>query len=675
MAHGADSRGGSTTVLMIVAVAIIAFAGGYFIGSKSGGGAEGETAAVEGVAQVGAAARGGAIAGDSTQIPIADSPFLGKASAPITIIEFSEFQCPFCDRGSKTMKEVLEKYPNDVKIVFKHFPLSFHAQASDASKATLAAREQGKFWEMHDILFQNQKAMKGKDTPAMKEWTSGFAKQLGLDVNKFMKDFDNPKYDEIIKRDTELGNKLSVRGTPHFFVNGERVKGAQPIAKFDEIIKKQLEEAKKMMQAGVKRDQLYAKMVEKNFKAGEAAQPSQPAAQQTVVQMVPVTDKDPMKGSKNALVTIVEFSDFQCPFCSRVNPTIDQLMEKYGDKIRVVFKQQPLPFHQEADEAAEISLAAHEQGKFWEMHDALFAAQKQMKGADMTELGGKLAQQIGINAGKLQNALKQGKYKEQVKADMTLAAKVGARGTPNFFVNGVQLVGAKPYPAFEAEVKKQIEIAEKLQKEKGLKGNALYTAAVEYNKANAPKAPAAPAKPAQPPAKVDLDQLKIGPAYTKGPKNAPITIFEFSDFQCPYCNRGNQTLQQVAKKYGDKVRIVFKAYPLPFHKEAEPAHRAALAAGKQGKFWEYHDKMFANQAALKQPGIFEKTAEELGLNMAKFKTDMESDWAKKQVADEMKEGQAVGVRGTPAFFVNGNRIVGAQPPTKFEEIIEAELKK
>ncbi len=672
MAHGADNRGGSTTVLMIVAVAIISFAGGYFIGSKSGG--TGDIAAsVEG-AQIGAAAKGGGIAGDSAQIPIGDSPFLGKATAPITIVEFSEFQCPYCSRGAATAKEVLAKYPNDVKIVFKHFPLAFHQQATGASKASLAAKEQGKFWEMHDLLFANQGELKGKTDEQLKEWSSGFAKQIGIDVAKFMKDFDNPKFDAIIKADMELGEKLAVRGTPHFFVNGERVKGAQPASKFEEIVNKQLEEAKKMLGAGVKREDLYAKMVDANFKGGEAPDAPTPAAPASVVQMVEISPKDPVKGAKDALVTIVEFSDFQCPFCGRVNPTMDQLMEKYGDKIRIVFKQNPLPFHAEAGPAAEISLAAHEQGKFWEMHDALFEAQKDLKGANTTELGMKLATKIGINGAKLKAALDSGKYKEQIKEDMAIAAKVGARGTPNFFVNGVQLVGAKPYPAFEAEVTAQIKIAEELKK-KGLKGEALYAAAVEYNKKNAPAPAAAPSAPPEPEPKVDPSKLKVGNAATKGPANAPITIFEFSDFQCPYCSRGNTTVQQVAAKYGDKVRIVFKAFPLPFHAEAEPAHRAAIAAGKQGKFWEMHDLIFADQPGMKKPDIFTTYAKQLGLNMGKFKTDMESPAIKQQVQDEMKEGQAVGVRGTPAFFINGNRIVGAQPPTKFEEIIEAELKK
>jgi protein-disulfide isomerase len=654
---------------MIIAVAVVAFAGGYFIGSKSGGPATGDQAEV---AEAGAAARGSAT-GDSDTIPIGDSPVLGKATAPITIIEFSEFQCPYCARGSKTMKEILEKYPNDVKVVFKHFPLAFHKQAADASKVALAAGEQGKFWEMHDKLFENQKQLKGKSPADMKEFGAGLAKQIGIDVNKFKKDFDNDKWDEIIKRDQALGKKLSVRGTPHFFVNGERVKGAQPAAKFEEIIKKQLEEAKKMQQAGVKRDQLYAKMVEKNF--ADAPKPEARKPQAAKVQMVPVESNDPVKGNtKDPLVTIVEFSDFQCPFCSRVNPTIDKIMENYGDHVRVVFKQNPLPFHKQAPAASEAALAANEQGKFWEMHDLLFENQKQFKTQDMTELTTKLAQQLGLNTAKFKKALESGKYKAKIKADQQLAGKVGARGTPNFFVNGVQVVGAKPYSAFDDVIKKQIDIAKKIKKDKGLSGDKLYAAVVAHNKKNAPKPSAQKPKKDKPPAKVDTDKLNVGKSYTKGPKDAPVTIYEFSDFQCPYCSRANKSLNKVMDEYKGKVRVVFKAFPLPFHKQAEPAHRAALAAGKQGKFWQMHDKLFADQGALKQDGVFEKYAEELGLNMAKFKKDFASNELKKQVQQEMAEGRKVGVRGTPAFFINGNRIVGAQPFSKFAQVIDSELK-
>ncbi|MEZ4461483.1 MAG: DsbA family protein [bacterium] len=663
-----EQGAGSSNLLVILAAALIAFVAGYVIGNKTAtpGGA-GTEEAVQGAA----ALPTGGVKGDSDTITIGNSPVLGSATAPITIVEFSDFECPFCSRGADTIHQLLKKYPNDVRLVFKHNPLPFHQQAPAASKAAMAAGEQGKFWEMHDILFKNQKEFKGAN---MKELTSGFAKQIGLDVAKFQKDFDNPKYDQVIKDDMELGSKLGVRGTPHFFINGERVSGAQPIDKFESIVKAQLEEAKKMVAAGVAKDQIYGKMVAEKFKAEPQQQQQKPAEPATVVEMVPVRANDPIKGAKDDyLVTIVEFSDFQCPFCSRVNPTMDEVMKNFGDKVRVVFKQNALPFHQAAGPAAEAALAAHDQGKFWEMHNLLFENQKAFQGADMTELTTGYAQKLGLNVNKFKAYLESGKGKAIIKEDMDLAAKVGARGTPNFFVNGVQLVGAKPYPAFESVIKEQIALAEKL-KAKGLKGDALYAAAVAENKKNAPAA-AAPTPQAPPEeAKVDPSKLKIGTAFTKGPKNAPITVFEFSDFQCPYCSRADATLSQVFKDYEGKIQVVFKAFPLPFHQEAEPAHRAAIAAGKQGKFWEMHDKLFGAQQRLKEAGIFDTYAKELGLNLDKFKKDMESDEVKKQVQAEMEEGKAVGVRGTPAFFINGTRLVGAQPIEKFKEVIDAELK-
>ncbi|MEM1348822.1 MAG: thioredoxin domain-containing protein, partial [Myxococcota bacterium] len=234
-----------------------------------------------------------------------------------------------------------------------------------------------------------------------------------------------------------------------------------------------------------------------------------------------------------------------------------------------------------------------------------------------------------------------------------------------------------PSASFDTDMNKKIELAKNIMKEKNLKGEALYRAVAKYNEENAPKAPPAQKPPAQ---KIDPNLLAVDNSFTKGAKNAPVKIYEFSDFQCPFCSRANNTIQEVVKKYEGKVQLVFKAYPLPFHKEAEPAHRAAIAAGKQGKFWEMHDKFFANQGGMKGKGdagmqsMAEEYASELGLNMDKFKADYSSPEVAKQVKDEMAMGQKVGVRGTPNFFINGTRIVGAQLAPAFEAAIEEALK-
>lgn len=169
-------------------------------------------------------------------------------------------------------------------------------------------------------------------------------------------------------------------------------------------------------------------------------------------------------------------------------------------------------------------------------------------------------------------------------------------------------------------------------------------------------------------------KVEIGKSPTKGKADAPITIIEFSDFQCPFCSRANETIEQVKEAYGDKVKVVFKNLPLPFHNEAEPAAVAALAAGEQGKFWEMHDKLFENQSSL-SADTYVKLAGELGLDVEKFKKDLESDRLKKQVKDDAELAGTLGVRGTPGFFVNGVQVRGARPFPYFKQIIDRLLAK
>ncbi|GBE41926.1 disulfide bond formation protein D precursor [bacterium BMS3Bbin09] len=149
-------------------------------------------------------------------IPTGNSYIRGNLNAPVTIVEFSDFQCPYCSRLQPTLKHVLETYPDKVKLIFKNFPLSFHKQAKNASKAVFAAGEQGKYWEMHDLVFENfNKLSEAK----FKE----LASKLGLDLAMFMKDYKSNKYDARIKQDIELGTSIGVRGTPSLFMNGKRM--------------------------------------------------------------------------------------------------------------------------------------------------------------------------------------------------------------------------------------------------------------------------------------------------------------------------------------------------------------------------------------------------------------------------------------------------------------------
>jgi len=395
--------------------------------------------------------------------------------------------------------------------------------------------------------------------------------------------------------------------------------------------------------------------------APSAAAPAAPAGPKKVT----IPAHSPRKGPKAAKVTVVEFSDFQCPFCGRVNPTLKEVVDKYPKDVAIVFVNQPLSFHDKAEGAARAFLAANRQGKAWEMHDKLFANQQALDPANLE----KFAQEIGLNVARFKKDFEDPKTKEQVASDQALANSVGANGTPTFMINGRELVGAQPFPAFQTIIDEEIKKADELLK-KGTKLEDVYTKLMEQAAAAPPPAAAAAAAP--PPA--EKQDIAVGDAPTKGPKSAPVTIVEWSEFQCPFCSRVLPTLKQIETTYKDKVRFAFKHQPLPFHNNAQIAAEASMAAHEQGKFWQMHDKMFENQQALDRPNL-EKYAQELGLNMSRFKAALDSGKFKEKVQKDAADGMKVGANGTPTFFINGNKLEGAQPFEQFKSAIDRELAK
>jgi len=208
-------------------------------------------------------------------------------------------------------------------------------------------------------------------------------------------------------------------------------------------------------------------------------------------------------------------------------------------------------------------------------------------------------------------------------------------------------------------------------------GSAEVAAAAEQMKELTAKLAAAPSQPqaAPRPGRPDPNKkytVEIGSAPTRGSDSAPVKIVEWSDFQCPFCGRVGPTLDQIEEAYGDKVQLAFKHMPLSFHKQALPAHSAAEAARMQGKFWEMHDRIFANQRALTEEAYL-TYATEIGLDTEQFKEDMASDAVKKRIDADRAQAAKLAVTGTPAFFVNGRFLSGAQPFDRFKVIIDEEL--
>ncbi len=389
---------------------------------------------------------------------------------------------------------------------------------------------------------------------------------------------------------------------------------------------------------------------------------------------IPVTSKDPIWGDPNAPVTIVEISDFQCPFCKRVGPTMEQIKQTYGPKkVRVVWKNNPLPFHSHARPAADAAMTVFALGgnkAFWKYKALLFENQPNF---DEDKFVG-WAKQVGVDPQKFKAALDAKKYTSKVDDDLAFSKKVGANGTPNFRINGIEISGAQPYDKFKTVIDQQLAAAKQLIAS-GTKPANVYVALTKKNF----KAPPQQAQNDQKPkedttiwkATIDKDNP------VEGPSDALVTIVEFSDFQCPFCKRVEGTLKQVKTTYGKDVRIVWKNNPLPFHPRAKPAATVAWMAYKQkgnAAFWKVHDELFDSQPKLSDDDL-KKIADENGLNWTQVKAAIDSDKYKDDFQKTLDEGSDLNARGTPHFFVNGYRITGAQPFSKFKEVIDAQLAK
>lgn len=608
-----------------------------------------------------ATATGAASDHSGSPIPITkDDPVWGNADALVTIVEISDFQCPFCTRVNTTLKQVKDTYgPEKVRIVWKHNPLPFHKEAFPAHEASQAVFNLGgseAFWKFHDLAFQNQKELTEAN---FEKW----AVAAGVDAAKFKAERAKDTVKAKVNADLESNRKIGASGTPAFRINGVTLSGAQPFDAFKTTIDAELKKAEELLKSGTPKKLVSLRMTEKNFKAQPAAEKKEAKAEaeDKTVWRVPVAKDDPSKGPEDALVTIVEWSDFQCPFCSRVEPTIKKIMDTYGKDVRVVWKDNALPFHKEAKPAATLARVAYEKGGndlFWKAHELLFENQKAL-GSDTYQ---KLAGELGLNAAEVTQAIASNKYDAKIAASMELASDLQARGTPHFFINGRRLAGAQPFEKFDELVKTQLAAAKALV-DKGVPRAKVYDELMK-----SAKGPAEPEKRdvAAPTAKNPF----------KGTPNAKVVIQEFSDFQCPFCARVNPTIKQILDEYKGQVQVVWRNMPLAFHKEAplaaEAAYEAFVQKGSDG-FWAYHDKLFENQKALQREDL-DKYATELGLNMAQFKAALDARTHESIVKADMAVAEKAGVRGTPAFTINGYFLSGAQPFPQFKKLIDLALK-
>lgn len=588
-------------------------------------------------------AAGAAADVDATGIPVGFTddgrPYRGNPDAPIVMEEFSDYQCPFCSRfAQQSLPAILEQKiaTGEVVLLFYDFPLTnIHPQAMAAANAARCAGEQGAeaYWAMHDRLFVNIQDWSGDPTEAF----SRYAEELGLDAALLSACVAEGRYDEVIQADIDLGLSRGVSSTPSFFLNDQPLIGAYPADVFLEAI------------AAVQGGETIATAEEQPQQAPQPGVKPTPAS-------IRAEDIAASLGDAGAAVTIVEYTDYQCPFCARHSiETMPTLLAELVDSGRVQYQLKDFPIdsiHPEARLASVAARCAGEQEAYWPMHDALFAQQSAWAGTGVAaaQSFAAIAGDLGLDTAAFDACLQSGRYDDVIQANLDEGVSLGVRGTPAFFINGFPVSGAQPYDLFEYAV----TLAEE---------GTLADAYVQQ-------------EPAEPDP-VEPVEVNIDGAHSIGDPDAPVVVVEFTDFQCPYCSRHfQQTFPQIKANFVDTgvVRYVFKDFPLTnIHPQATLAAQAARCAGEQDAYLEMHTLLFNNQQAWSNQAdaaeTFTSLAATAGLDTSAFESCLNSGQFEAAVEADLAEGAQLGVNGTPAFFINGRYVSGAQPYSVFEEVI------
>jgi protein-disulfide isomerase len=358
-------------------------------------------------------------------VPLGDAPVTGPRDAPVTIVAWSDYACAYCNRVQGALDHLARLYPGQLRWVHRTLPLD--DDNTLAAEAAIAADAQGRFLPMNDRLY----ALGGRVDRATVEL---IARELGLDMLRFRADLDARRYRPRIDLDAADARRLGIAGTPMFFVNGRPLHGNQSVQSFVEVVDQELARA-----AAHPGD--YASLVAAGRPSADT--PDEPRRrhelERTTLYRVGLGLPGHQIGPDDALVTIVVWSDFQCPFCAREAPVLAQLRDRYKTELRVVYRHFAMAFHRNAALAAEAGVAAAAQGKFWAFHDQVFANAGHLERADLE----RFAQAVGLDLAKFRAALDDRRYHDAIVAEAASAEALGVDGTPTMFINGAPVNGAR----------------------------------------------------------------------------------------------------------------------------------------------------------------------------------------------------------------------------------------
>ena len=363
----------------------------------------------------------------------------GSDDAAVTIVEYSDFQCPWCGRFFTDIFPNFEPLieSGQVRFVYKQFPVLGDASVVTA-QLTECAGEQGDFWTMHDWLFNNPSAWKTAGSNLQNVLLDA-GEELGYDREALISCSQSEATQEQIVADYEESRRYNFRGTPSFVVNGRPLYGFLPWEQFRLMIEATLAEA-----------------------AGEDLPPN------VVAEPTPdLTFGDEpfaVSGDPDAPVVIYEFSDYQCPFCQRfyadTKAALDEAYVETG-KVYFVYKDFPIDnIHAQARKAAESAECAGEQDAYWPMHDRIYDGKTEWENQDNAiDVFKGYATELGLDQAEFDTCLDSDRYTAEVQEDLEEGRRVGVTGTPTFYINGQQVVGAQPFAVFQQAIDAALEAA------------------------------------------------------------------------------------------------------------------------------------------------------------------------------------------------------------------------
>lgn len=360
------------------------------------------------------------------KVPRGEAPASGPTDAAVTIVAWSDYRCGYCNRVQGTLDHLARLYPGQLRWVHRTLPLD--GDDTLGPEAALAAGAQDRFLPMNDRLY----ALGGHVDRAAVELV---ARSLGLDMVRFRAALDTHAYRASIEADVADAQALGVSGTPTFFVNGRPVHGNQPLQVFVELVDQEL--ARAAQHPGG-----YDALVGSGKLAADAASEATNERHElgrTTIYRVGLGLPGHQLGPDDALVTIVVWSDFQCPFCVKQAPVLAHLHDKYGNDVRIIYRHLPMRFHRSAELAAEAGVAAAAQGKFWAFHDQVFAQPGHLARADLE----RFAAAAGLDLPAFRAALDERRYHDAIVAEGAAAEALGVDGTPTTFLNGAPVSGAR----------------------------------------------------------------------------------------------------------------------------------------------------------------------------------------------------------------------------------------